>query len=93
MTEFDTSIDLTTAILPKGIQPDVAVQRVSDAVADLPGARWVSVEWCGDVPASLPWVTVYEPGNAVPMIGGTFAAVAARIEQTVRRVLVGVDRG
>ena len=92
MTAFDASIDLTIHTVPPGTQPSVAVERVRDAVADLPGARWVSVEWCGDAPASLPWIAVYEPGNAVPMTGGAFAAVAMRIEQTVRRVLLGEDR-
>jgi hypothetical protein len=58
--DFEASIDLTTDVVPQ------AVERVRLAVEQLPGASWISVEWCGQMPsAKLPieWVRVYRRGR------------------------------
>jgi hypothetical protein len=59
MQPFDASVDLTVHTVPGHLDPSQAVARVRAAVESLPGAGWVSVEWCGDATASLPWVTLY----------------------------------
>lgn len=63
MTSFDVCIDLTVHIVPAGISPAVAVARVREAVERVPGAGWISVEWCGDAPASAPWLRLFRQGN------------------------------
>jgi hypothetical protein len=44
------------------------------------GAGWVSAEWCGDVSARLPWVTLYQPDRAAPQSGGRFDDLAKLID-------------
>jgi hypothetical protein len=87
MQWFDASIDLTVHTVPSDLDPDQAVVRVRAAVEGLAGAGCVSVERCGDAPARLPWLALYEPGNAVPQSGGAFDALAALVESTVRHAI------
>ena len=62
-TKFDASIDLLTRLVPSDIPSAAAVERVRSAVERLPGANWISVEWCGDVPGSPPWLRLYKSGG------------------------------
>ena len=79
MRQFDASIDLTTHTVPAGLQSAVAIARVHSAVQAVDGAGWVSVEWCGDAPARLPWLRVYQPGDGRAKIGGEWDAIASLV--------------
>jgi hypothetical protein len=87
MQRFDASADLTVHSVSADLEPGQAVFRVRTAVESLPSAGWVFVEWCGDAPATLSWVTLYEPGRAAPQSGGPYDAIAALVGHTVRQVL------
>ncbi len=92
MTGFDASIDLTIHSVPTGIDVAEAVVRVRAAVDDVPGANWVSVEWCSDAPAFLPWLTLYMPGCGIPLTGERFTHLARRIEAVVTEAIDDVSR-
>ena len=50
------TISLATAHLigtPHQRHPELAVEAVRDEVEAIPGACWVSVEWCGTLPAGI----------------------------------------
>jgi hypothetical protein len=61
---FDATIDLTLSMVPDHLTPREAVSLVRRAVAAMPGASWVSVDYAGDVSASVPWLTLYQPDTA-----------------------------
>ena len=61
--EFDACIDLTQHNTPTGIAGADAVRRVREAVEALPGAAWISVEWCGPAPPSLSWLRLFRRGD------------------------------
>ena len=53
---FDVTISLSTAHLigtPHQRHPELAVEAVRYEVEAIPGASWVSVEWCGTLPAGI----------------------------------------
>lgn len=87
MIRFDASIDLTVHTVPVGIPPPVAVARVRSYVEGLPGAGWISVEWYGDAPSSLPWLAIYRPGHAASQTTGPSATLAATRETAVFHAL------
>jgi hypothetical protein len=49
--DFDASIDLPTDVVASPIPLHQAADRVRLAVEQLPGAFWISVEWCGQMPS------------------------------------------
>jgi hypothetical protein len=57
--KFDASIDLVAGHLPEGLPPQEGVRRARGAVEAVPGAGWVSVEWCGHIPA-VKWIRLYK---------------------------------
>ncbi len=89
MPPFDACIDLTMRTVPEGIAPPVAVERVRSAVEELPGAEWISVEWCGDAPGD--WLRVFPAGVGREQEDGEWAELAERITATVHEAL-GADR-
>lgn len=84
--QFDTSLDLTTEQAPAYVPPREAVARVRQAVERLPGAFWISVEWCGQLPAveqPVEWVRVYRRGESGVMQGLPWDAIKADIKAAV----------
>jgi len=63
LLEFDACIDLNQHNTPAGIAGEEAVRRVRAAVEDLPGAAWVSVEWCAPSPSTLSWLRLFRRGD------------------------------
>jgi hypothetical protein len=85
--EWDASIDLVQAHLEApSADPSQAVEAVRFAVQSLPGAGWVSVAWCGSLPA-VRWLQVFRPGSNLEPEGAEWDALECRIETTVSRVL------
>ncbi len=80
--EFDASIDLVASQVPDWLPPEDAVRRVREAVEALPGAGWVSVEWCGNAP-HVRWIRLYRPGHGAVMEGPPWDHLQARIEAVV----------
>ena len=89
MTSFDACLDLTVRVVPGGTPPKVAVERVRSAVQALPGAAWISVEWCGDAPGESRWLRVFPEGEGAEQWDGTWADLRERITATVRHALDG----
>ncbi len=88
--DFDASIDLTTDVVPAHIPPQDAVTRVRTAVEGLPGAFWVSVEWCGTLPPvgwPVDWVRIYRRGRGGIMKGQPWDTIKAAIKAAVAEVL------
>jgi hypothetical protein len=85
--EWDASIDLVQAHLEApSADPSQAVEAVRFAVQSLPGAGWVSVAWCGAMPA-VRWLRVFRPGSSVEQEGAEWATLKRRIESIVSRAL------
>jgi hypothetical protein len=85
--DWDCSIDLVSAHLePGSAAPGDAVERVRAAVERLPGAGWISVAWCGPLPASR-WLRVYPRGMSMEPEGDEWTAIRDRVAATVSRVL------
>jgi hypothetical protein len=80
--EFDASIDLVADHLPKGLSSNEAVQRAREAVEALPGAGWISVEYCGDIP-SVRWIRLFQRGRGKVMEGGLWDQLQADVEATI----------
>jgi hypothetical protein len=81
--EFDASIDLTTDVVPLHVPPHLAVERVRLAVEQLPGASWISVEWCDQMPSlkqPIEWVRVYRRSQGGIMEGSSWKTIKADIE-------------
>ena len=91
MTPFDACIDLTIHNVPAGISSVVAVARVREAVEKVPGAGWVSVEWCGDAPASGLWLRLFKQGNGQQQSGGEWDLLADQITVIMRDALSTVS--
>jgi hypothetical protein len=88
--DYDASIDLTTDVIPAHVPPLDAVGRVRTAVEKLPGAFWISVEWCGSLPPVQPpieWVRVYRRHRGNTMAGEPWDTIKADIKATVAAVL------
>lgn len=86
--QFDVSIDLTDWLVPPGADPLAATNRVRSAVERLPGAGWVSVEWCGNTPADLPWLRLFRPGCAEVVVGGEWDALEQLVTAAVNDAVV-----
>jgi hypothetical protein len=87
-TAFDCSIDLTKHHpVPADLAPSQAAELVRAAIEALPGARWVSVEWCGDTPPDLPWLRVYALGDGREQSGGVWSELADSLRMIVHRTL------
>ena len=85
LLEFDACIDLTGHNTPAGIAGEEAVRRVRAAVEALPGAAWVSVEWCEPSPSSLIWLRLFRRGDARERTGEpAFQELRERITRLVR---------
>lgn len=93
MTEFDACIDLTVHNVPAGVPSDVAVSRVRAAVEKLPGAAWISVEWCGEAPESPLWLRLFKAGNGQQQSGGAWDVLADKITATMRDALSAMPPG
>ncbi len=87
MPPFDACLDLTVRMLPGGVAPDAAVGRVRTAVEALPGAGWVSVEWCGDTPGESRWLRVFPAGRGGEQHDGAWAELRERIAAAARQAL------
>jgi hypothetical protein len=86
--EFDASIDLVAHQLPEGLPPPEATRRARAAVEALPGAGWISVEWCGHFPvAAAGWVRVYWRGRGEVMEGRSWRDLQAVIGAEVAAAL------
>jgi hypothetical protein len=84
--DFDASIDLTTDVVPPHIPPHQAAERVRLAVEQLPGAFWISVEWCGQMPSlkqPIEWVRVYRRSRGGIMEGRPWDAIKVDIKAKV----------
>ena len=84
--EFDVSVDLVAGHLPQGLAPTDAVRRVRAAVEALPGAMWVSVEWCGDAPA-IRWLRLYRRGRGEEMKGDPWDRLRNEVKVAVAQAL------
>jgi hypothetical protein len=80
VTSFDAAIDLTAQVVEPNRSPAEAVEAVRAAIEDIPGAGWVSVEWCVGAPRNEGWVRLYEPGRAEPQSGVKWDKLARLIE-------------
>lgn len=83
---FDVSIDLVAALIPDGCPPREGVRLAREAVEALPGAGWVSVEWCGDFPP-VRWLRLYRPGRAEVMEGGPWDQLRAQVEAAIAKAV------
>ncbi len=85
--QWDASIDVVEAHLeaPEA-DPSQAVEAFRFAVQSLPGAGWVSVAWCGAMPA-VRWLRVFRPGSSVEQEGAEWDTLKRRTESIVSRAL------
>ena len=86
MPPFDVCLDLTVRTVPEGMAPQIAVERVRSAIEALPGAGWVSVEWCGHAPSR--WLRVFPAGVGSEQEDGEWAELRERITATMQEALV-----
>ncbi len=85
--DWDVSIDLVQAHLEPGTEgPGDAVEAVRAAVERLPGAAWVSVAWCGNLPANR-WLRVFRRGSCMPVDGPEWDRVRRDVERAVTLAL------
>jgi hypothetical protein len=85
--DWDACIDIVTAHLePGAAAPGDAVAKVRAAVERLPGASWVSVAWCGDLPAQR-WLRVFRRGSSMPVDGPEWDKVRRDVERAVTLAL------
>ncbi len=82
---FDATIDLPIGMVPDHLTPREVVSLVRRAVQAMPGAAWISVDYAGDVSATLPWLTLYQPDTASLLS----EAVAGRLSDLVKSVVSG----
>jgi hypothetical protein len=90
LIEFDACIDLV------GEAARGAVHKVRAAVETLPGAAWISVEYCPDWPpeagtrpeavATDRWITVWARGSSRPVSGPQWDALRERVRAVVLEV-------
>ena len=76
---FDVSIDLD----PVSIGPGVTAEQVRDAVAELPGAGWVSVEPHGGAVLD---VRLFQAGSGFEAIGAAWDQLRQEIVSAIRAV-------
>ncbi len=85
---FDCSVDLTARHpIPAEVPPSAAAGLVRTGIEALPGARWISFDWCGDAPPDLPWLGVYAVGDCREKSGGICSNLANGVRMTVLRTL------
>lgn len=85
--DWDASIDIVAAHLEPGCsEPGEAVERVRQAVEQMPGAGRISVAWCGPVPA-IGWLRVYQPGRYLEPDGAEWERVRRQVKRTVALAL------
>ena len=74
--------------LPTGLSSREGVQRAREAVETLPGAGWISVEYCGHYPLGE-WIRLFRRGRGEVMEGGPWdrlrADVAAAIAEAISK--------
>lgn len=80
--EFDASIDLVADHLPEGLPSRDGVQRAREAVEALPGAGWISIEYCGHYPPGE-WIRLFRPGRGEVMEGGPWDQLRANVVATI----------
>jgi hypothetical protein len=84
MREFDACIDLSVHNTA-GADADSAVARVRREVGAIPGANWISVEWCGSVPAGMRWLHLFRRGDGRDRTDeAEFYETRSRIDAIVR---------
>ena len=86
MSLFDVSIDIYPSGLPFGMSPDDAVARVKAAVAAMPGAGWISVEWhIGPQPFG-PHVCIHE-GTEIALNNAARHRLSRLVKEVVTQIL------
>jgi hypothetical protein len=84
--EFDASIDLFADHLPDGLSSKEGVERAREAVEALPGAGWISVEYCGHYQPGE-WIRIFRPGRGEIMEGGLWDQLQANVAATVAEAM------
>ena len=74
-------------MVPATVPSKAAVARVRTAVEAMPGAGWISVEWCGDAPGESRWLRVFPAGDGREQWDGVWEGVWERIATAVRDAL------
>jgi len=87
MPEFDACIDLVAAIVPARFEPQVAVVLVRSAVERIPGANWISVEWCGNSPQTDSFIRVFARGHGKIREDGPYAQAREQIRHALLEAL------